>query len=211
MRTEDLIRHLAQEPARPSFDGARLAVLLLAVLVSVCALFLLLAGVRPDLGRALQEPILWAKPLLPAALCLIALRAAVLSARPGQPLGAWPRALVVPAAAAALLWLRAFALLPPDQRFAEVGPLSLSECLGLIPLLALVPAAVLVALLRQGAPVRPRLTGLLAGLAAGAGSATGYSLFCTRDNPLFFVTWYGLAILVVAAGTALAAPRFLRW
>jgi hypothetical protein len=51
----------------------------------------------------------------------------------------------------------------------------------------------------------------LAGLAVAAGAATGYSLFCVQDNPLFFVTWYGAAIVIVAGLCALAGGRVLRW
>ena len=51
----------------------------------------------------------------------------------------------------------------------------------------------------------------LAGLAAGAGAAAGYSLFCTRDNPVFYVPGYGLAIGLVALLGAWAGRRILRW
>jgi hypothetical protein len=45
-----------------------------------------------------------------------------------------------------------------------------------------------------------------------AGFATSvYSLVCTEDSPLFYVTWYGLGILLVAGLGAALGARLLRW
>ena len=65
--------------------------------------------------------------------------------------------------------------------------------------------------LRRGAPARPALTGALLGLASAGGIAAGYALHCTEDSPLFFVSWYSLAILLVAGLGALAGRRVLHW
>ena len=77
--------------------------------------------------------------------------------------------------------------------------------------LAQLPAALALRWLSRGATTSPRLSGAFAGLAVAAGAATGYSLFCVQDNPLFFVTWYGAAIVIVAGLCALAGARVLRW
>jgi hypothetical protein len=42
-------------------------------------------------------------------------------------------------------------------------------------------------------------------------AACGYSLYCVQDNPLFFLTWYGVAILIAMAAGAAIGGRLLRW
>ena len=84
-------------------------------------------------------------------------------------------------------------------------------CLLSITLLS-IPALVLgLMLFRRGASVRPALTGALIGLAVSASATTGYALHCNEDSPLFFVLWYGLAILICTGAGALAGSRLLRW
>ena len=61
------------------------------------------------------------------------------------------------------------------------------------------------------APTRPVLTGALLGVAIGAGVAAGYALHCIEDSPLFFVSWYGLAIGIVGGVGGLLGHRLLRW
>lgn len=211
MKTRDLIDRIAVDPARPAFATGRIWACILAAILSCSAIFLGMAGPRPDLSTAIFSPVVAAKTLLPLTIFLISLRVAVAMARPGSARRSLMPTLALPAGVAVLLWVRAFALLPVDRRFADVGAFSLSECVGLITVLSLLPASVAIAALRDGASPKPVLSSFLAGLAAGSGAATGYSLFCVQDNPLFFVTWYGFAILLVACLTTAAGTRFLRW
>ena len=117
----------------------------------------------------------------------------------------------VPALAAAALWVGAFALRAPTARFADVSAFSLAECLGSILLLSVLPVIVMLRLVRQGASTAPLLSAGLAGLTAASGVTAGYSLFCTSDNPLFFVTWYGVAMLIVTVVSTVLGRRLLRW
>lgn len=84
-------------------------------------------------------------------------------------------------------------------------------CMGVIPVLSLMPLAVLLAALRAGASTAPRRTGALAGLLAGGIGALFYAAHCPDDSPLFVATWYTIAIGFVTAAGALAGPRVLRW
>lgn len=210
MNTDDLVARLAAEPAeRPLNPAGMMAAVLIAAAAS-CALFLALAGVRGDLGRAIAQPLVLAKTVLPAALALLVLPMAMRLARPDA--GRMPVALILlPVAAAAALWAIGYATRPPAARFAEVTVPSVAECLGIILLLSVVPVAVALRVLRRGGTLRPRLTGALAGLGASAGAATGYSLFCLQDNPLFYVTWYGAAMALVTGAGAVLGGRLLRW
>jgi hypothetical protein len=38
-----------------------------------------------------------------------------------------------------------------------------------------------------------------------------YAMHCIEDSPLFYITWYGLAIGGVAAVSTLIGARVLRW
>lgn len=211
MTTDALIARLSAEPPAPPFRPRRIALAVLATVAMVTGLFLAIVGARPDLAEALGQPVVLAKTLLPALTCALALRAALRLSRPGSRTGPALLWLALPLSLAALLWTWAFLILPPARRFAEVGAFSLSECIGLILLLSLMPTATLLALLRRGATTTARRSAALAGLAASSGAATGYSFFCVQDNPLFYVTWYGVAILTSALLAVLLGARLLRW
>lgn len=207
--TQDLIAQLAgcPPPARLSAAGA-VACLLAAVGLAV-GLFLLLAGPRGDLVQALGRPEVVLKLALPLAVALLALPLALRSARPVATVPL--RLLAVPATAALILFLWQMARTHPSQVVPGILGDSGLACLVSITLLAL-PATVLVlALFRRGASLRAGMTGGLVGLAASAGAATGYALHCTEDSPLFFTTWYGIAILTGGAMGAWLGHRMLRW
>jgi hypothetical protein len=119
--------------------------------------------------------------------------------------------IAAPVAAAAAVWTFGFVTRPAELRFADATPLAVAECLGFILVLTIVPGLVALRVLRQGATTSPAISGALALLAASAAAATGYSLYCTQDNPVFFVTWYGAAITVATAAGAAVGPRALRW
>ncbi|WP_349255527.1 NrsF family protein [Bradyrhizobium sp.] len=83
--------------------------------------------------------------------------------------------------------------------------------MALIPLLASGPLAVFIAALKSGAPAAPGRSGAMAGLAAGSQAAVFNAMNCFDDSPLFVITWYPLAILVVVSAGYLAGVRHLRW
>ena len=76
---------------------------------------------------------------------------------------------------------------------------------------AMLPFIALVALARHGACIRPRLTGIAAGLASAGLATVAYALHCPEDALPFVAAWYPLAMAVSATIGALAAPRLLRW
>lgn len=211
MKTDDLIARLAtQPPPEPLRDG-RLALMIgLSIAVSV-AVFLGLLGTRPGLALAWENPVVPVKTFLPLALCLLSGALLLHMARPEARLGRLLWLYAIPGAVVVTMWITTFLMRPPAERFAEVGMFSLSECLGLIPLISIVPTIAVLRLMRHGASASPRLSAMLAGLTAASGSAAGYSFFCTRDNPLFFLTWYALAILVVTLTATWFGKRILAW
>ncbi|MBN9088056.1 MAG: DUF1109 domain-containing protein [Reyranella sp.] len=85
------------------------------------------------------------------------------------------------------------------------------ECLLSIPIIAVVPFALVVWAVRQAAPTNLRRAGALAGLVAGGLSAAGYALHCTADSLPFVAIWYSGTIMLCTLAGAVLGPRLLRW
>ncbi|WP_417725494.1 NrsF family protein [Salipiger sp.] len=213
MKTDDLIRTLAAEPATPAGLSVDVRALLGTVggLILTLALFVTALGPRPGLWQAWADPLVLAKSVLPLVLGLLALALALRAVRPGRAAGAPGRAIAVVPVAAAGLFLFAFATAAPGTRMALFLGHSIPVCLPAIVILSLPVLAGLLSALKRGAPVRPALAGALAGLAAGGLAATVYSTFCTEDSPLFYAVWYALGITLAALAGALAGRRLLAW
>ncbi|SEM63473.1 hypothetical protein SAMN04488103_101695 [Gemmobacter aquatilis] len=211
MRTEDLITRLATQAPPAPIRPARVVAVLLAVLAPPVLWFLWSMGMRPDLGPALLAPVTLLKSLIPATLSVASLALALNLARPEARAGLRlaPLWLATGAALALLGW--AWAQTPADQMGAAIRGSTQAKCLISIVLFSILPLAAGLALLRRGASTRPALSGAMLGLASSAGAATAYALHCTEDNPLFFITWYGAAILGVTLAGALLGARLLRW
>jgi hypothetical protein len=209
MKTDDLIRALAADAA-PAPAPARqvLPLFLPAILVSLLAVLAVL-GARPDLPQALVSFVPVMRHILSLAVFAFALTAALQLARPEGRAALWPLALIAAAALGLLLW--AYLTTPPDARMTALMGRTTNICLVAIPILSALPTAALFAALRDGASTRPALSGALIGLAGGGAGAAVYAIHCTESSPLFYITWYGLAVLAVTAVSALLGPRLLRW
>lgn len=211
MKTDDLIKALAADTMRlPDPRTTLMRGLLPALAIALLAVWFAL-GFRADLSSALVTPVSLARILLTGVLGLAATRLALLLARPegGQVARLWPLAAVAAAALALLLW--AYVTTPTEARqMATVGK-TMTTCLVAIPLLSVLPVATLLYTLRQGATTAPLRAGFVAGLAGSGFAAAIYALHCTEDSPLFYVTWYGLAIMGVTLVSTLIGARALRW
>jgi hypothetical protein len=211
MKTDDLIRALASDTLRaPALRTTLLAGLVPSLLIAVLGVWLTL-GFRADLGTAMVTPVSVARIVLTGVLGLSAARLALLLARPegAETTRLWPLAAVAVAALGLLIW--AWITTPAEARqMATVGK-TMTTCLVTIPLLSVLPVAVLHHTLRQGAVTAPLRAGFVAGLAGAGLSAAVYALHCTEDSPLFYVTWYGLAIAGVTLVSTLIGARTLRW
>lgn len=85
------------------------------------------------------------------------------------------------------------------------------ECLLSIPIIAILPFAAIVWAVRRTAPTDLVRTGAVAGLLAGAVSATAFALHCTDDSVPFVALWYGGTIVLCTLAGATLGPRLLRW
>ena len=211
MTTDDLIASLSADasPVRPGLlRRGVLAGLGLGGLLAGLG-FVAFWGVRPDLGQILT-PFLALKSLLPALLAVMSVPLVLAHARPAGQSRAGSLIWGLPVCLAGLAGL-AFVVTPPGDRMAEFLGSSIATCLSSIPMLAAPILAGLLLGLRRGAPEHPARCGAVAGLTAGSAGAALYSLFCTEDSPLFYGTWYVLAIALVAGLGAIAGRRLLRW
>lgn len=211
MRTDDLIRALATdlEPERPMTGDLWLG---LGLALAFCiALVGVVLGYRVDLWSALVTPVSALRPILALALFGFALRIALLLARPeGRPLVRYRPLLGVAALAiAAVVW--ALVTTPQAELGTALRGTTLVWCLSSIPVLSIIPVWVLFATLRRGATSAPGLLGAIAGLAGSSAGAAAYTLHCSENSPLFYVTWYGLAIAIVTIVSSLIGSRLLRW
>lgn len=210
MKTDDLIRILASDAkAEPPVWQGLLPGLPLALLLAFGAVVSFL-GLRADLDAALRDPVSSMRFVLGLALGLAGLWAALLASRPvARRSGLLPLCLI--AAVAGLLWLREWMNTPQEARAMAVQGKTMVSCLVSIPVLSILPVSAILVALRRGASVTPLASGAYAGLAGGGFAAALYAFHCTEDSPLFFVTWYGVAILIVTFATAALSRLALRW
>ena len=211
MRTDDFIRVLAADATPPRRFQSQFA-LMVACGIAIAALaFFLVVGFRHDLSQAVQSIRFAFKIIVMLALAMIATGAARRTGDPATNVDRWMKALVcVPillAGAGALELI----VTPRSEWLPYLVGHSAWRCMTLIPFLSIGPLACLLLALRQGAPARPNLAGAIAGLAAGGIAATFYATNCTDDSPLFVVTWFSSATLIVAASGYLVGRRLLAW
>lgn len=212
MKTEDLIRTMAADLTRPPpLDRTLGAALFVATALAALVFYGAFGGVRPDFWAAAGRLDVLLKQGFPFLLAAAAFGACLRMSRPEARLGAWAAALLVgPAVAAAAFWTTAIAT-PLADWPATIRGRSVTECLTLIPTIAVPILVGALWALRRGAGVHPALCGALAGLLAGSCSAAVYAAYCTDDSPMFWGVWYMLAIALVTAAGALAGARLLRW
>lgn len=211
MKTDQLIAALAAD-AGPERELGTVLLLQLLPALAASVLFLLAGpGLREDLGQALQSPVSSMRLVLSLVLGLLALRLGLALAQPGCVRRGQARIIAVIPLVAAGLWLWTARATPPGGLGMAIQGKTIGLCLFFIPLLASLPTLAILMSLRRGASMAPRRSAIAAGLAGGGFGAAIYALHCTEDSPLFYVTWYGVAILAVTLVSGVFGARLLRW
>lgn len=210
MKTDDLIAALAADTMpQPNLTFQMLRAIPLCVALSLVAL-IVVWGPRADLSAALTSFAVL-KTLVPLVLVAFAFALALAMAQPATP---FKRPGLLLGAAIALALGVFFATVLRDGQAALVNALStpsLWVCLSSIPALALPILGGVLWALSSGATMRPRLTGAIAGLAAGGLAASVYSLYCDKDMILFVIPSYSTAVGAVMLLGAVLGPRLLKW
>ena len=210
MRTDDLIKAIAADTGRKEAPIGRTWLLGVGAAFAFAAVvFSILLGPRPDFQVVLSTVRFPLKFLLVAILLASTIPLVHSLARPGArpPM----RAALAAPAAALIAVLAELSALPREVWVTSWIGTNLWVCLTYIPLIGLGPLAILIAVLRKGAPTRPVLTGAMAGVVAGGVAAMFYAAHCTDDSPLFVAAWYSIAIGILAALGAIAGRYALRW
>ena len=143
--------------------------------------------------------------LVPASIYLIRLT------RPGGERRSSVALVALPFIAIMLLVALSLGFAPGSHWKATVLSDEWLECVISIPLIAIVPFAVIIWAVRQMAPTDLARTGAFAGLVAGCLSATGYALHCADDSVPFFALWYGGTIALCTFAGWQLGPKLLRW
>lgn len=212
METQRLIEALARDGARPAAPMRTSWLLALGGGSVLAALaFVLLIGPRPDIAQAAGTLRFLFKFVVTLTLLATAFQALSSLARPGASHGRAALALVAAPALLLLAVLAELVVVPATDYGTRMVGTNAAICLTFIPLIGIGPLAAFMIALRRGAPTRPALAGLVAGLVAGGLSATFYAAHCTDDSPLFVAVWYTLAIGMLALAGSLLGRWSLRW
>ena len=211
MDTNELVRSLAADHGfRARAVSTVLAIALVIAVPFTAGMFIMRLGTRGDFMAATGNPFFVLKFAVTIALAVASVALAARLVRPGARIAgaAWLLAVPIVLVAAGIA---ADLALPQTTtwRTRMMGSNSM-VCLTAIPMLSLPLLIAALIGLRHGAATRPMLTGAIAGLLAGGIAATFYAAHCIDDSPLFVVTWYGIALALVALVGALAGRWVLR-
>ena len=213
MQTDDLVLSLAKDfaPVPRRTVERRIALGLGAGAMAALVYIAIRLGLRPDLGAAMLGFSFWMKWAYTISLAAGAVLATTHLARPDAQGVSGLKLLALPVLAMAALAGLELAQTPAGEWAALLAGRSASVCSLWVLWFSLPVFAGLVWSFRRLAPDNLRLTGLMAGLAAGASSATLYSLHCPESAALFILVWYTLGMALAGAAGALVGPRLLRW
>jgi hypothetical protein len=209
--TESLIRKLSQQAGGRRAGIATMLVRSLPAAVALAlaialAMIWLVVGVRADFWSMIQGAPFHHKLAVTLAL---GIGGFVLARRAGQAeRSQLPLLALLPGIA-----LLAFGAMTDRSGLSPLGAsgVSVPICVGAILMVSMPALAILLGVIRLGAPTRPSLAGAAAGLLAGAVGAAAYTIACKNDGGLFIAIWYPAAILTVAALGALVGRRALAW
>jgi hypothetical protein len=210
--TEALIEVLARDvrPVRRLPAPHRRVVRWLALALPVIALFGVIMGARADLTDRMAEPMFLVPLLAALATAVCAAHAAFASCVPGS--AKWT--LWLPASPVAL-WIgtlgrqcwQDWLTLGPEGVVFRPDPI----CLPIIAAVGAMPAIAMVAMVRRGAPLTPRLTAFLGALAAAALAYVGLRLVHPQDAAFMVLVWQFGSVALFAAVFGAFGRWLLSW
>lgn len=211
MKTETLIESLTLnvDPVKPLRSPSIRTLCWFAISLPYCAVILWMMSPRPDLALKLMD----ARYLIEqGAALLTAVAASFVAFRltiPGE-----TRLLILPIVPLAV-WLGSlFQGFLQEWFRTGIASISLQNdwiCLPAIVLAGAIPALSMVVMLRRGAPLAPRITVALGGLAAGALGNFGLRFFHQQDVSLMVLVWQFGTVALMSALCGLIGRRILRW
>ena len=213
MKTDELVALLSTnlEPVDRRSIARTLYVALAAGSIVALGLSLVGLGVRADLTTAHAFIFLVMK--LAFAFWIVGLALVYLTklARPGGERKTPSLLITMPFLVIVVLAGISLALAPSSHWEKMIVGDQWLECLISIPIIAIVPFAISMWVVRRAAPTDLARAGAFAGLAAGGMSAMAYALHCTDDSLPFIAVWYGGTIVLCILAGAILGPWLLRW
>jgi len=213
MKTDDLVAVLSTnvEPIGRGLVGRTISIAVAGGAAVALGLVFAVLGLRTDLTTIRATIFMLLKIAFALAVIGVAMRYLLRLARPGAERGLSPLTIAVPFAAIALLGAISLGFAPSSHWNRMILGDEWLECLLSIPIIAIVPFAVIIFAVRRAAPTDLVRTGAVAGLVAGGVSAVAYALHCTDDSLPFVAVWFGGTIVLCTLAGAALGPRFLRW
>jgi len=213
MNTDRLVEILATnlEPVKRGYLGKILGWALFTGAVAAFLTMLATLGLRPGPFEGTHLGFMAIKILFTISLVVVGAALLLRLIRPGQTGRRLSLLLFLPFIAIGLAAITARAVGGAAPWCNVAQGTQWTTCILCIPLLALIPFALLIWALRNGAPTNLRQTGAVVGLVAGAMGATVYAFHCADDSVPFIAIWYGGSIALCTFVGAQLGPRLLRW
>jgi hypothetical protein len=212
METDRLIHQLAAEaaPVQPLANPWKRTGLWLAMAIPYVALVVIVMAPRPDLAMQLADPRFQVEQVAAFVTAILAAAAAFSCTVPGR--GRAICLLPIVPLAISLVSLGYGCV----QDWRALGPEGLRlridwDCLPAAALVGIVPAIAIMVMLRRGAPLFPRATLAMAGLAVGALAQTGMQIYHVGDISLMVLVWHLGSVAVLAAVAGWMGRWVLRW
>jgi hypothetical protein len=212
VETDDLIRGLAEatEPVRRLPAPWRRMLVWLAAGLFYLVIVVLLMSPRNDLAQRMADPRFLIEQLGALATAIAAAAGALALTIPGQ-----SRRFLIVALVPLAIWMGTLGVGCVRDWF-ELGPDGLMfhpdwACFPAMALVGLVPAIIMVLMLRRGAPLYPHTTVALGALAVAALGDFGLRLFHPEDGSLMVLVWQFGSAVVMSTVAAWAGRHVLRW
>lgn len=212
VESSEFIRSLSEQGGRVSRlpkPSKRVAFWLLCSLPYV-AIVVLVMGLRSDIAMKAGDSRYVIEQAAAFLTAILAAYAAFTVVVPGS-----PRWLVALPALPLAVWLGSLG--EGCVRLLSSGPVASGVlhpdwlCLPNIALAGALPAVLIVIMLRKGAPLHPRISIGLGGLAAAAAGNFGLRFFHPVDASLMVLVWQFGTVALLATIASLVGPRFHRW
>jgi hypothetical protein len=209
MRTEDLIADLASRagPVKP-LPAPGIRTIGWSAAAIVCALAgVAVYGSRPGLGALLDQPDFGWTAVLGFATMMTAAASALVLAVPGA-----ERSRLLGGVTIAMVGVWGATMILAVAR-AGNGLAGVSDwpiCFIRVVSIGLLPAVVMVGMLRRAAPLRPGWTAALATAAAVAAGAVAIQFVCPVSDPGHALLGHFIPVVSIAAASAAAGRRILK-
>ncbi len=198
MKTEDLVNQLTNnlEPVKTLETPVKRLIRWLCVSALCIAVGIFVMGLRHDFSEASSSIRFWLETILILASAISAALAAFILSVPGnnkKQLKFIPFCCIALwAATAVVLSLRQFGEAAHGFSAGSGMP-----CMSSIYILAVVPGAVLFAMICHAAPLNKPWVGILCVIAATALGALGLQFVCGASGPMHILVWHLLPVLVI--------------